>query len=137
MFKQDWIKKGGISMEWYSVLTTIISLIAGGGWFIYYRANKRKANGEATQSEAEGWRKQQEVYESTIESQQNWYNKLKDDFNVVIEENSRLRRENNELRAKITEMENVIFELRKEQERQGRRLDALAGKKKGGNHEGS
>lgn len=124
-------------MEWYSVLTTIISLIAGGGWFIYYRANKRKANGEATQSEAEGWRKQQEVYESTIESQQNWYNKLKDDFNVVIEENSRLRRENNELRAKITEMENVIFELRKEQERQGRRLDALAGKKKGGNHEGS
>lgn len=126
-----------MSMEWYSVLTTIISLIAGGGWFIYYRANKRKANGEATQSEAEGWRKQQEVYESTIESQQNWYNKLKDDFNVVIEENSRLRRENNELRAKITEMENVIFELRKEQERQGRRLDALAGKKKGGNHEGS
>lgn len=124
-------------MEWYSVLTTIISLIAGGGWFIYYRANKRKANGEATQSEAEGWRKQQEVYESTIESQQNWYNKLKEDFNVVIEENSRLRRENNELRAKITEMENVIFELRKEQERQGRRLDALAGKKKGGNHEGS
>ena len=82
-------------MEWYSVLTTIISLIAGGGWFIYYRANKRKANGEATQSEAEGWRKQQEVYESTIESQQNWYNKLKEDFNVVIEENSRLRRENN------------------------------------------
>jgi regulator of replication initiation timing len=137
MFKQDWIKKGGMSMEWYSVLTTIISLIAGGGWFIYYRANKRKANGEATQSEAEGWRKQQEVYESTIESQQNWYNKLKDDFNVVIEENSRLRRENNELRAKITEMENVIFELRKEQERQGRRLDALAGKKKGGKHEGS
>lgn len=124
-------------MEWYSVLTTIISLIAGGGWFIYYRANKRKANGEATQSEAEGWRKQQEVYESTIESQQNWYNKLKEDFNVVIEENSRLRRENNELRAKITEMENVIFELRKEQERQGRRLDALAGKKKGGKHEGS
>lgn len=124
-------------MEWYSVLTTIISLIAGGGWFIYYRANKRKANGEAAQSEAEGWRKQQEVYESTIESQQNWYNKLKEDFNVVIDENSRLRRENNELRAKITEMENVIFELRKEQARQGRRLDALAGKQKGGKHEGS
>lgn len=122
-------------MEWYSVLTTIISVIAGGGWFIYYRANKRKANAEATQSEAEGWKKQQEVYENTIESQQVWYNRLKEDFNVVIDENSKLRRENNELRAKIIEMENVIFELRKEQERQGRRLDALAFKKKGGRNE--
>jgi predicted nuclease with TOPRIM domain len=121
-------------MEWYSVLTTIVSLIAGGGWFIYYRANKRKANGEATQSEAEGWRKQQEVYESTIESQRDWYNRLKEDFNVVIDENSRLRKENNELRVKINEMENVIFELRKEQARQGRRLDALTrnGKNKKG-----
>ena len=124
-------------MEIYSVITTIVTLITGGGWFIYYRANKRKANGEATQSEAEGWKKQQEVYESTIESQRTWYNRLKDDFNAVVDENSRLRKENEELRkenqllrARINELESQFNDMRRDLARQGRRIEALSNKDK-------
>lgn len=120
---KDW----GINI--YEIISTALTLFFGGGWFINYRANKKKANGEATQSEAEGWAKQQQVYQTTIEDQQKFYEHLKADFNVVVEENSKLRQENNELREKINDMETQMFELKKEISRLGRRVEALSEKK--------
>ena len=113
-------------IQLYSFATTLLTIICGGGWFIHYRAGKRKANGEATQVEAEGWAKQQEVYQNTIADQQKYYEHLKADFNVVVEENSKLRKENNEWRAKVNDLENTIFELKKEMSRLGRRVEALS-----------
>lgn len=122
-------------MDVYGIITTALSLFFGGGWFIYYKANKRIKEGEATQSEADGWKKQQEVYQTTIEDQQRFYEHLKADFNVVVEENSKLRQENNELREKINDMETQMFELKKEISRLGRRVEALSenAKKRQGN----
>lgn len=111
--------------EIYSIISTVITLILGGGWFIHWRAGKRKANGEAAQAEADGWAKQQEVYQKTIEAQQTYYERLKNDFNVVVEENSKLRKENNELREKVYTLETVVLDLKKEISRLGRRVDAL------------
>ena len=114
------------TMQVYSSFMTLLTIILGGGWFIHYRAGKRKANGEAAQSEAEGWAKQQEVYQNTIADQQKYYEHLKADFNVVVEENSNLRKENNEWRAKVNDLENTVFELKKEISRLGRRVEALS-----------
>lgn len=110
----------------YEIISTVLTLFFGGGWFVYYKANKKIKEGEATQSEAEGWAKQQQVYQTTIEDQQKFYEHLKADFNVVVEENSKLREENSQYREKINEMESLIFELKKEVSRLGRRVEALS-----------
>ena len=117
-------------MELYSIISTTLTLFFGGGWFVYYKANKRIKEGEATQAEAEGWATQQHVYQTTIEDQQRFYEHLKADFNVVVEENSKLRQENNELRQKVNDLETLIFDLKKEVSRLGRRVEALSKEEK-------
>ena len=114
----------------YEIISTALTLFFGGGWFIYYKANKKIKEGEATQSEAKGWAEQQHVYQTTIEDQQRFYEHLKADFNVVVEENSKLRQENNELRQKVNDLETSIFELKKEVSRLGRRVEALSKEEK-------
>lgn len=117
-------------MDIYGIITTTLTLFLGGGWFIYYKANKRIKEGEATQSEAEGWAKQQRVYQTTIEDQQKYYEHLKADFNVVVEENSKLRQENNELREKVIDLENQMLDMKREISRLGRKLEALSKEEK-------
>jgi regulator of replication initiation timing len=117
-------------MDIYGIITTVLTLFFGGGWFIYYKANKRIKEGEATQSEAEGWAKQQHVYQTTIEDQQKIYEHLKADFNVVVEENSKLRQENNELREKVNDLENQMLDMKREISRLGRRLEDITKEEK-------
>ena len=116
-------------MDLYGIITTALTLFFGGGWFIYYRANKRIKEGEATQSEAGGWKAQQEVYQSTIEDLKQSCEYIKQDRNLLREENAKLREENNAYRDKINEMEALIFDLKKEVSRLGRRVEALSEKK--------
>ena len=122
-------------MDFYGIITTITTILASGGWFIYYKANKRKANGEAAQAEADGWKRQQEVYQTTIEDQQKYYDHLKADFNAVMEENTQLRKENNELRQKVNDLEDLVYDLKKEISRLGRRVEALSKESKKRNKE--
>ena len=112
-------------MDLYNVITTVITLITGGGWFIYYRANKRKANGEAIQAEADGWAKQQEVYHNTIDELKTTCEYIANDRNLLREENTRLREENVTLRKKINDMEDQILDMKKELSRLGRRVEAI------------
>lgn len=116
--------------EIYSIISTVITIVLGGGWFVYYRANKRKADGEATQSEADGWAKQQQVYQNTIKDLTESCEYIKQDRNLLREENTQLRKENNEYRMKINELEKTIFEMRKELSRQGRMIQAINEEKK-------
>lgn len=106
-------------MDIYSFINTIVTLFLGGGWFIYYRANKRKANGEASQAEAEGWKAMQDLYQQTIE-----------DFKVYSEdmrtERGVLKKENMEMRDKYKKLDDEIIQLRRLLSRQGRRIDAMS-----------
>ena len=120
-----------MDIEIYSIISTILSLIFGGGWFVYYKANKKKANGEATQAEAEGWKAQQEVYQSTIADLKESCEYIRNDRNLLREENRKLREENNILREKINEMEASIFDLQNQVARQGRKLEAMYNERKG------
>ena len=112
--------------EIYSLVSTIITLVLGGGWFIYYRANKKKAYAEAAQAEAEGWKKQQEVYQTTISDLEKYGEFIRNDRNILREENSKLIQENAHLRERINELEKIIFDMRSEQARQGRQIKALS-----------
>ena len=117
-------------MEWLEFILAIVTLIAGGGWFVTYKADKKGQMGEATQKEAEGWLKQQELYQRTIDDLKESCEYIKQDRNLLREENDRLRKENNELREKINTMDDQIFELKKQIARLGRRVESLSNETK-------
>lgn len=115
-----------MDMELYNIINTVVSALLAGGWFIYYRANKRKANGEATQAEADGWARQQEVYQKTIDDLDKICDKIRDDRNHLQTANETLRKENEEVRAKQVKMENEMLDIKRVQARQGMKLQALS-----------
>lgn len=114
-----------MGFDWVTLISTILTCVSGGGWFIYYRAYKRKANGEAAQVEADGWKAQQDVYQQTIEDLKQSCEYIREDRNVLREENRKLRDENNMLRDKYNELEEQIISLRNELARMGRKLETL------------
>lgn len=106
-------------METYSIITTILTLLAGGGWFVYYRANKRIKYGQATQSEAEGWKAMQDLYQQTIEDFKVYSNDMRQERTV-------LKKENDDMREKYNHIVEEILILKKQLSRQGRKLEALS-----------
>ena len=42
-----------MDMDIYSIINTFVTLFLGGGWFLHWLASRRKANGEAKQTEAQ------------------------------------------------------------------------------------
>ena len=104
--------------EFLNWILGIFTIIAGGGWFINWRANKRKSNGEATQSEAEGWKAMQDLYQQTIE-----------DFKVYSEdmrtERTVLKKENYEMRERYKAYDDEIIKLKKQLARQDRKIEAI------------
>lgn len=110
-------------MGWLEFGLSIATLVFGGGWFVYYRANKMKAYGDA-------WESQQHVYQNTISDLERSCEFIRNDRDLLRRENEELRRENRELREKINHLETVILEIRKDMARQGRRIEYLTNKTK-------
>lgn len=106
-------------METYSLINTIVTIILGGGWFLHWRATKRKANGEATQSEAEGWSAMQKLYQKTIEDFTNYSEAMRTERKV-------LKQENAEMRERYNKLDDEIILLKRRLSRQGRKIDALS-----------
>lgn len=110
-------------MGWMEFVLALLTLVFGGGWFVYYRANKMKAYGEA-------WESQQRVYQNTIADLEKSCEFIRNDRDLLRKENAELRKENIELRNKINKLENTILEIRKEMARQGRRIESLTNRTK-------
>lgn len=111
-----------MAMEWIELLNWLLGLltiIAGGGWFINWKANKRKSNAEATQEEADGWAKQQDVYQQTIADMQKFNDMYRTYNATLIEENSTLRKNYDDLMKRMDSHQREIARL-------GRRLDCLS-----------
>lgn len=112
-------------MGWMEFVLAIATLVLGTGWLFTYRAYKRKNEGEATQAEADGWSKVQEVYKRTIDDLNGICDEIREDRNSVIEKNKQLAQVNDELRLRYNSMEDQIIELKKELARQDRKIEAL------------
>lgn len=112
-------------MGWMEFVLGILTLVLGTGWIFTWRAYRRKNNGEATQAEAEGWLKQQEVYQKTINDLDGICDKIREDRNHLREDRELLRAENDELRKKYNDMEEQMMELKKTIARLGRRIDGI------------
>lgn len=125
-------------MEITSTLLAILTLFTTGGWFVTYKSHKRQESGKATQSEAEGWAKMQQVYRDHIGDLAKIIEKVQNERNAVYDENHNLKEKLNKIEDtiasikrdyenKITELkkeyEMQISDLRKELSRQGRKLE--------------
>lgn len=114
------------NMGWMEFVLALLTLVFGGGWFVYYRANKMKAYGEA-------WESQQRVYQNTISDLEKSCEFIRNDRDLLRKENEELRKENRELRDKIKHLESLIIDIRRDMARQGRRIESLTNKTKKGN----
>lgn len=112
-------------MEKIEVLNWILgllTLVASGGWFINYKANKRKSDAEATQQEANGWKAMQEVYEKHFEDMKAITDSVRSDRDHLREDKELLRKENLDWKDRYDKMEDQIRELKREVARLGRKL---------------
>lgn len=125
-----------MNIDIYNIINTIVTAFVGGGWFIYYKSNKKKADGEATATEAGGWEAQQKVYQHTIEDLEKSCDFIRKDRDLLRKENEELHKENMELRKRIGTLEDKILDMQKEIARNGRRIEALVNKEKKKNEKG-
>ena len=109
-----------------NIIINILTLLAGGGlgWLINWRANKRKANGEAIQTEAEAMKSAQDFYQQALKDQQDYITQLTDvrdhligDRDEMREEREEIRKENVELRKRLNDMDKKMRQLEEEVQR--------------------
>jgi len=119
-----------MGMEVYSIINTMVTIFFGGGWFLHWRASRKKANGEAKQTEAQANKEAQEYYNTTLADVNRTLNEVREERDHYKEDRNTLRNENetmvqkyNELQNKLTDME---IEYKKDIARLGRRLDCLS-----------
>lgn len=117
-------------MDIYTFITSILTLICGGGWFINWRAKKRKENAEAKQTEVEGNKQAQEYYNKALEDANHTIQEVRADRDHYKEDRNILRKENEEMRKQYYDLEKKIntmdISYKKEMARLGRRLECLS-----------
>lgn len=126
-----------MDMEIYSIISTIVIAILGGGWFTHYRAHKRqemaKAKQEeasAKQSEADAFKSMQDAYQQMHEDVLNRLKEVCDERDNYKDERDEERRANKEMRDKYLELEDRMTKMdiqyKKDISRLGRRIDVLS-----------
>ena len=126
-----------MGVEIYSILSTIIIAILGGGWFTHYREHKRQENAKANQEEAsakqieaDAFKSMQDAYQQMHEDVLNRLKEVCDERDHYKDERDEERKANRELRAKCVELDKRMTDLdlqyKRDISRLGRRIDVLS-----------
>lgn len=109
------------------IILALISALTGGGLtgLFYWRANRRKANGEAAQTEAEAMKSVQDVYQQALADQQAYIDKLRETRDQLVMDREEMRRENNELRKRLNDMDDKVRQLENNVERNNKMIAAM------------
>lgn len=120
----------GFGSELYSIINTLVTLFLGGGWFLHWRASRRKANGEAKQTEAQANKEAQEYYNTTLADVNRTLAEVRADRDRYKDERDEERKANEEMRRKYIEIEDRMNKMDREYKekisRLGRRIDVLS-----------
>ena len=116
--------------EIYSIINTFVTVFLGGGWFLHWRASRRKANGEAKQTEAQANKEAQEYYNTTLADVNRTLNEVRAERDHYKDERNELRKENHDMRTKYIEIEERMTKMdlnyKRDISRLGRRIDVLS-----------
>ena len=126
-----------MSVEIYSIISTIIIALLGGGWFTHYHAHKRQENAKAQQEEAsakqveaDAFKSMQDAYQQMHEDVLNRLKEVCDERDHYKDERDEERKSNKELRQKYKELDermtNLDLQYKRDISRLGRRLDCLS-----------
>lgn len=119
-----------MDMEIYSIINTFVTVFLGGGWFLHWRASRRKANGEAKQTEAQANKEAQEYYNNTLADVNRTLGEVRAERDHYKDERDEERKENREMRQKYRQLEEKVTQIgldyKKDVARLGRRLDCLS-----------
>lgn len=116
--------------EIYSIINTFVTVFLGGGWFLHWRASRRKANGEAKQTEAQANKEAQEYYNTTLSDVNKTLAEVRAERDHYRDERNEERKSNHELRQKYIEIEERMNQMdlsyKRDISRLGRRIDVLS-----------
>ena len=119
-----------MDMEIYNIINTFVTVFLGGGWFLHWRASRRKANGDAKQTEAQANKEAQEYYNTTLADVNRTLNEVRAERDHYKDERNELRKENHDMRAKYIEIEERMTKMdlnyKRDISRLGRRIDILS-----------
>lgn len=119
-----------MDMEIYNIINTLVTVFLGGGWFLHWKASKRKANGEAQQIEADAFKSMQDAYQQMHEDVLNRLKEVCDERDHYKDERNEERKINREMRTKYTELEEKMTKMdlnyKRDISRLGRRIDVLS-----------
>ena len=119
-----------MDMEIYNIINTLVTVFLGGGWFLHWRASRRKANGEAKQTEAQANKEAQEYYNTTLADVNRTLNEVRAERDHYKDERNELRKENHDMRTKYIEIEEKMTKMdlnyKRDISRLGRRIDVLS-----------
>ena len=119
-----------VDMEIYNIINTLVTVFFGGGWFLHWRASRRKANGDAKQTEAQANKEAQEYYNTTLADVNRTLNEVRAERDHYKDERNELRKENHEMRTKYIEIEERMTKMdlnyKRDISRLGRRIDILS-----------
>ena len=119
-----------MDMEIYNIINTLITVFFGGGWFLHWRASRRKANGDAKQTEAQANKEAQEYYNTTLADVNRTLNEVRAERDHYKDERNELRKENHDMRTKYIEIEERMTKMdlnyKRDISRLGRRIDILS-----------
>ena len=119
-----------MDMEIYNIINTLVTVFLGGGWFLHWRASRRKANGEAKQTEAQANKEAQEYYNTTLADVNRTLNEVRAERDHYKDERNELRKENHQMRTKYIEIEEKMTKMdlnyKRDISRLGRRIDVLS-----------
>ena len=98
------------------IIIALLSALTGGGLtgIFAWRAYRRKAEGEATQTEAEAMKSIQDVYQQALEDQQKYISNLQEARDQVSNDREEMRRENMELRQRLDDMDAKMRQLERD-----------------------
>lgn len=85
------------------MITTILTLICGGGWFINWKAKKHKETQEARHTELEATKTEQDMYQEMLTD-------VKEHNDVLRRFNKEISEECEQLRKRVAENEKCIRE---------------------------
>ena len=119
-----------MDMEIYNIINTLVTVFLGGGWFLHWRASRRKANGDAKQTEAQANKEAQEYYNTTLADVNRTLNEVRAERDHYKDERNELRKENHDMRTKYIEIEERMTKMdlnyKRDISRLGRRIDILS-----------
>ena len=98
------------------IIPSLLGMLAGGGLtgLVAWRAYRRKANGEATQTEADAMKSVQDVYQQTIADLKDYNQELRMDRNHLRQDRNEIRQENEELRKRQNDIDDKVRKLERE-----------------------